>query len=169
MPARHPPIPRQWLMTDPRMGEGLWGALERLPRGAGVVVRHQRAADRKALIRKVAKVARRQGLVVVVAQGRGRLNVHNGRGNWRGALVTASAHTRREAIAASRRGADAVFLSPVFATRSHPGARSLGRAKFGLAARGLTIPVIALGGMDARRAKSLPGAYGWAGIDAWLD
>lgn len=168
MPARHPPIPRIWLMTDSRMGEGLWGAVERLPRGAGVVVRHQGAADRKHLIRKVTKVARAKNLVVVVAQGRGRQNVHNGRRSWRGALVTASAHSRREAVAAIRRGADLLFVSPVFATRSHPGARVLGRANFGRIALGLKIPVIALGGMDARRATSLPGAYGWAGIDAWL-
>lgn len=169
MRPRHPPIPTLWLMTDPRMGEALWPALERLPRGAGVVVRHRGAPDRAALIRRVAKVARRRGLVLVVAQGRGRANVHNGRPGWRGALVTASAHSRREAVQAVRRGTDAVFLSPVFATRSHPGAASLGRARFGLIARGLGIPVIALGGMDARRAKSLPGAHGWAAIDAWLD
>jgi thiamine-phosphate pyrophosphorylase len=36
-------------------------------------------------------------------------------------------------------------------------------------ARGLGVPVIALGGMDARRAASLGpfGIYGWAAIDAW--
>jgi thiamine monophosphate synthase len=29
------------------------------------------------------------------------------------------------------------------------------------------LPVIALGGMNAARAKGLEGAYGWAGIDAF--
>lgn len=168
MPARHPPIPSIWLMTDPRMGEALWATLDRLPRGAGVVVRHYGVADRTGLIRKVAKVARERGLMLVVAQARGRVNVHNARRSWRGGLVTASAHSRREAMQAIRRGADAVFLSPVFATRSHPGAKALGRVKFGLIARDLPVPMIALGGMDARRATSLPGAYGWAAIDAWL-
>ncbi|MCW3846793.1 thiamine phosphate synthase [Sphingomonas sp. LB-2] len=169
MRPRHPPIPRIWLMTDPRMGEALWAALERLPRGAGVVVRHYGIEDRDTLIRKVAKVARRRGLILVVAGGRGRAHVHNGRRSWRDGLLTASAHGRREAVSAVRRGADAVFLSPVFATRSHPGGRALGRVKFGLISRGLDAPVIALGGMDARRARSLPrSAYGWAGIDAWL-
>src|SRR5690606_35566678 len=39
---RHPnrPLPRRWLMTDERQGETLWAALDRLPRGAGVIVRH---------------------------------------------------------------------------------------------------------------------------------
>ena len=168
MQPRHPPIPRIWLMTDPRMGEALWAALDRLPRGAGVVLRHYDVPDRAALIGRVAKVARKRGLVLVVADGRGRTNVHNVRRNWRGALQTASAHNRREAIAAIRRGVDAIFLSPAFATRSHPGAKALGRVRFGLISRGLRVPVIALGGMDKRRAKSLPGTYGWAGIDAWL-
>jgi thiamine-phosphate pyrophosphorylase len=154
-------------MTDPRMGEALWSALERLPRGAGVVVRHYDSSDRDALIVRIAKIARRRGLVMVVAHGRGRQHVHNARRGWGGGLQTAAAHSQRDAIAAIRRGADAVFVSPVFATRSHPGARALGRVRFGLVSRGLGVPVIALGGMDARRAKSLPGAYGWAGIDAW--
>jgi len=30
-----------------------------------------------------------------------------------------------------------------------------------------SLPVVALGGMNAARAKGLSGAYGWAGIDAW--
>ena len=33
---RRQPLPRVWLMTDERQGDGLWGALERLPRGAGM-------------------------------------------------------------------------------------------------------------------------------------
>jgi thiamine-phosphate pyrophosphorylase len=38
-----------------------------------------------------------------------------------------------------------------------------------LLVRGLDAPVIALGGMDARRAAGLwqIGVYGWAAIDAW--
>ena len=64
MQPRHPPIPRIWLMTDPRMGEALWAALDRLPRGAGVVLRHYDVPDRAALIGRVAKVARKRGLVL---------------------------------------------------------------------------------------------------------
>jgi thiamine-phosphate pyrophosphorylase len=38
-----------------------------------------------------------------------------------------------------------------------------------LLVRGLDVPVIALGGMDAQRAAGLwrIGLYGWAAIDAW--
>ena len=168
MPRRHPPIPRIWMMTDERMGERLWDALARLPRGSGVVFRHYEAPDRAALLHRVARVAARRGLLLVVAGGGG-VHVHNARRAIPAGIRTASAHSRREAIAAIRAGANALFVSPVFATRSHPGARALGRARLGLIIRGLTIPVIALGGVDARRAKGLPRSiHGWAGIDAWL-
>jgi thiamine-phosphate pyrophosphorylase len=174
MRRRHPPIPRLWLMTDERIGDELWAALERLPRGSGVVFRHHATPPREriALFRKVAALARRRGLVLVRAgdkPGRGEIGVHNRR-CAHARLRTASAHDRREAVAAVRGGADALFVSPVFATRSHPRARALGRARFGLLIRGLGVPVIALGGMDARRAQGLRGMgiYGWAGIDAWI-
>jgi len=170
MRPRHP-LPHLWLMTDERMGDSLWVALERLPRGSGVVFRHYGLglAERRALFAKVAKVARRRGLVLVRA-GDARLGPAAGVHARRGAgLRTYPAHSRREAVAAVRAGADLLFVSPVFATRSHPGARALGRTRLGLMIRGLPVPVIALGGMDARRAAGLAalGVYGWAAIDAW--
>ena len=170
MPRRHP-LPRLWLMTDERMGDALWEALARLPRGAGVVFRHYGLppAKRRALFARVLKVARRRGLVLVRAGSepmRGESGAHAAPGRG---LRTAPAHSRREAIAARRAGAHALFVSPTFATRSHPGARPLGRARFGLLVRGLDVPVIALGGLDARKAASLKpfGIHGWAAIDAW--
>jgi thiamine-phosphate pyrophosphorylase len=170
MPRRHP-LPRLWLMTDERMGDGLWDALDRLPRGGGVVFRHYGLApsERRALFARVLKAARRRGLMVVragIQPLRGEAGVHARRGRG---LRTAPAHNRREAVAAIRAGADALFVSPAFSTRSHPGARALGRVRFGLLIRGLGVPVIALGGMDARKAASLRpfGIHGWAAIDAW--
>lgn len=171
MRARHP-LPPTWLMTDERMGESLWSALERLPRGSGVVFRHYGLSpgERRTLFGKVVKVARRRGLVLVRAGserlGRGEAGSH---GRRRPGLRTWPAHSRREAIAGIRAGADLLFISPVFPTRSHPNARTLGRVRLGLLMRGLSVPVIALGGMDARRADSLQplGIYGWAAIDAW--
>ena len=66
-----------------------------------------------------------------------------------------------------RARADLVLLSPVFPTRSHPGAATLGPVRFGSMALGRR--VAALGGMDAQRFKRLRylGAYGWAAIDAF--
>jgi thiamine-phosphate pyrophosphorylase len=164
MSPRHPrKLPRRWLMTDERMGEALWPALARLPRGSGVTVRHYSLAtrERTALLTRVERVAVRRGLMVLVGGAE--------HGRHRGAL-SAPVHSRREAVAAMRAGAKLLFVSPVHSTQSHPGASALGPVRLGLMIRGLDVPVIALGGMDERRWRALRpmGIYGWAAIDAWL-
>ncbi|WP_010542675.1 thiamine phosphate synthase [Sphingomonas elodea] len=171
MPTRHPPIPRLWLMTDPRLGDRLWPALERLPRGSGVIFRHYLLPlpERRALFARIVKIARRRGLVLLRAGGApmpGEMGTHGQRGRG---LITWPVHSRREAMEAIRAGADALLVSPVFPTRSHPGAPVLGPVRLGLLVGGLSIPIIALGGMNphsARRLQSL-GIHGWAAIDAW--
>ena len=165
--ARRQPLPRLWLMTDERQGEDLWRALERLPKGAGIVFRHYGLPprERRELFRRVRRRARRRGLLVLASgagiRGDGE---HGGRGPG---FRSASAHDLRELKAAERSGASLVFLSPAFPTRSHPNARALGPVRFGLIAGRARIPVIALGGMDERKARRLPHIYGWGGIDAW--
>ncbi len=173
MPPRHPrpsPLPRRWLMTDERLGDALWAALAALPRGSGVVFRHHAtpSVERAALFARVRAVARRRRLVLVTAgavPGRGAAGRHGrGIGN-----LTAPVHSRREAVAAIRAGARLLFVSPVYATRSHPRARGLGRVRFAMMIAGSRVPVIALGGMDERRWRrlGLSSVHGWAGIDAW--
>jgi thiamine-phosphate pyrophosphorylase len=80
-------------------------------------------------------------------------------------LVTA--HSLREIAAARRAKAHAIVLSPVFATRSHPGAARLGPIRFRLLAARAGVPVIALGGMTAQCARRL-GALHWAAIDGLM-
>jgi thiamine-phosphate pyrophosphorylase len=172
MRARHPStLPRLWLMTDERLGEGLWDTLEALPRGSGVIFRDYATPlpERRARFAAVLAVARRRRLVLVRAGAvamRGEMGVHNGRGRGRG-LRTAAVHDRREMIAAQRAGADLILVSPVFPTRSHPGARTLGPVRLGLLLRGATSPAVALGGMNARAVRRLRalGLHGWAAID----
>jgi len=172
---RHP-LPRCWLLTDPRQGEALWQALERMPRGGGVIFRHYGVADRQALFRRVQAIARRRRLVLLLAgppklaaawRADGSYGADRRRQSRRSPVKAISAHNRSELHAAASSGATMVLLSPVFPTRSHPGARTLGRTRFSALARESKLPVIALGGMDGRRARSLP-AYGWAGIDGWI-
>lgn len=173
MRHRHPSLakelPRRWLMTDERLGEGLWDALAALPKGSGIVLRHYglRPAERRTLFARIARIARRRQLMLVVA-GSDRLGRAPRHGRHRGAL-TAPVHSQREAVAAIRNGAALLFVSPVHATRSHPGSAALGRVRLGLLIRDLNVPVIALGGMNERRWRALRplGVHGWAGIDAW--
>jgi thiamine-phosphate pyrophosphorylase len=166
---RRQPLPRLWLMTDERQGEDLWAAVERLPRGAGIVFRHHGLApgERRRLFEALRKLARRRRLFLVAAPGPG-IRADGRHGERRGlGFRSASAHGLRELRTAEKAGAALVFLSPAFATRSHPAARPLGPVRFGLIARQARVPVVALGGVDARRARRLPHIYGWAGIDAW--
>ena len=166
--TRRQPLPRLWLMTDERQGDGLWRSLERLPRGAGVRREEADNGGRRCrrLFERVRRIARVRGLTLIVAgsplPGGDGTHGRPGRG-----LRTASAHNLRELKAAERSGADLVFLSPAYPTRSHPGAPALGPRRFALIAHQAKVPVIALGGMDVERARTLGGAYGWAGIDAW--
>lgn len=177
------PLPRLWLFTDERVtDDDLLTALARLPRGSGVVFRHYalKPAQRRALLERVRKAARRRGLVLLLAggmpgffataiQGIHRPERAAARARpVRGALLSVAAHGVPGLVAARRAGADIAFLSPVFPTRSHPDARTLGPVRFGLAARRARLPVIALGGMnDARFRRLRPlGARGWGAIDA---
>lgn len=172
MSARQP-LPRFWLMTDERQGDRLWAALERLPTGSGVVFRHYSLPEleRRRVFVRVKAVARRRRLLLVLA-GSPRLarawradGVHG----LQPGLVqrrTASAHNVREIRAAERAGAQCVFVSPIFRTQSHPATPPLGPLRFRLLARSSHVPVIALGGMDAKRARRLK-VVRWAAIDAW--
>ena len=176
---RRQPLPRLWLMTDERIGDELFDAIGRLPRGAGIVFRHYSLpkAERRALFDRVRNVARRRGLVLVLAGPASTARLwgadgSHGRergGAWSG-IRTAPAHDLAEIRAAERAGADLLFLSPVHATRSHPGAAPLGTDRFARLARRSHLPVVALGGLGPGRGSALRarGAYGWAGIDFFL-
>ena len=166
------PLPRLWLMTDERQGEGLFDAIARLPEGAGIVFRHYglEKAARRNLFDRVR--AAHPGLLLLAgpageAEAWGADGSH-GRGRGAG-LRSAPVHDYAQIRAAERDGAALLFLSPAYPTASHPGARPLGLARFAWLARRTPLPVIALGGMSAARGRRLAsfGAYGWAGIDAW--
>ncbi len=166
------PLPRLWLMTDERLGDGLMAAVERLPPGAGIVFRHYRTEPplRRRLFDAVR--ARRGDLLVLLAgpaedaRAWGADGSH-GRAAGEG-LRTAPVHGLAELREAEAAGAAGLFVSPVFETRSHRGEQTLGAAGFDALAARTQLPVIALGGMNEERFALLEGAYGWAAIDAWL-
>ena len=172
MPARQT-LPRLWLMTDERIGAALDAAIARVPRGGGVVLRHHRSGP--ALGERVASLCRERGLMLAVAgdvafarQLRAAM-VHNPSGDAGELLVSRSVHSRGEALAA--RGADLVFVSPLFPSASHPERAVLGIEEALALALLAGAPAIALGGMDAARgaAAMAAGFHGWAAIDAWLE
>lgn len=78
-------------------------------------------------------------------------------------LITTSAHSLRALLRAQSLPVDAVFLSPVFATRSHPERASLTPVRANLIATQMHKPLYALGGIDTQSATVL---HGFAGIAA---
>jgi thiamine-phosphate pyrophosphorylase len=172
MRKRHS-LPKIWLMTDERLGDGLLPAIRALPKGSGIIFRHYglEPTARQALFDAVRIIARRNRHLLLLAGGEhgwGEAGRHGRTQKRTAAIQSAPAHSVQERLAAERAGADLMFVSPIFTTRSHPGAGGLGRVRFGLMIRGAKCPVIALGGMDAKRARSLKplGIYGWAAISS---
>ena len=171
------PLPRLWLTTDERLGDRLFETIDRLPRRAGLVFRHYSLGqiERRALFDRVRRAARQRGHLLLLAGPAATARAwgadgSHGRGRGRG-LRSCPVHDLREIRAAERAGADLLFLSPVFPTRSHPDAEVLGPDGFARLARRTDLPVIALGGMTPARGRRLQahGAYGWAGIDAFIE
>jgi thiamine-phosphate pyrophosphorylase len=171
--------------TDPTRTPDPEGIAERLPRGAGVVFRAFGAPDAAAQGRRLAAIARRRGLVLLAGADAGlaaqigaagvhlpeRL-VHRARRlkadhpRW---IVTAAAHSARAARRALAAGADAVVVSPAFASRSASAGAPLGPVRLALLARAAQGPAYALGGVTNESARRLAGVrlVGLAAVDAF--
>jgi thiamine-phosphate pyrophosphorylase len=166
------------MLTDERQSDDLWLALNRLPKGSGVVFRHYRLdpSHRRKLFDKVKHHCRRRRLLLLLAGDNRLARAWRADGFYGAAtarhpgslLRGAAVHDVAELKAAERTHADFIFISPVFATRSHAGGETLGRMGFVALASRSRLPVIALGGMNERRGRVLaPYSFGWAAIDAW--
>lgn len=163
-------------MTDERLGDRLWEAVARLPDDAGIVFRHYSlpAEVREHMAARLAEAAGQRGITLAIAgdselaKRTGASLVHNPTHDTAGLLFSRSVHSLEEAETA--KGAALVFVSPIYATRSHPAKKPLGPKLAAEIARAAGVPAIALGGMDAEKFSLLEreGFYGWAGIDAWL-
>ncbi len=177
-------LPPLILMTDVVRLPDPAAAIARLPAGSAVIVRHPEASARRALAVGLLPVCRSVGVRLLIAadprlaEALGAAGVHvpealvragriRPRPGW---LVTAAAHGPLALRRAANAGADAALLSPVFATRSHPGAPPIGAVRFTAWVRAAPLPVYALGGITPETAARLSnsGACGFAGI-AGLD
>lgn len=169
--ARAARMPWFWLMSDEARAADVLPLIAALPRGCGVVLRHYGCERRGEIAAAAGGLCRRRGLAFLVADDVGlavraradgvHLPQHRvGAGlamrrPWEGWLVTASAHcpvSLRRAVAC---GVDGVFLSPVFATLSHPGVEGIGALRARIWMRGLPagMRVYALGGMSRARLR----------------
>ncbi|HEY6431213.1 MAG TPA: thiamine phosphate synthase [Acetobacteraceae bacterium] len=168
--------PRLWFFTDSYRGPDPIPVVARLPVGlAGVVVRHDMSPDRAIIAARLARICRSRRLAIVVAAdwrmadrlGAG-LHLRGGyrcRASLRkGRVVTSSAHSVPDLRRAAAAGAGVVFLSPAFATASHPGSPCLGPIRWGLFVRRARmrgqVRVFALGGVTGGNVRRLPAFCG---------
>jgi thiamine-phosphate pyrophosphorylase len=169
-------LPGVWLISDARIDDRLEAAIDRLPRRSGMVFRHYHLppAERRHRFRQLAARLRRRGHLVALAGtaaeawrwgADGAYGSPERLAKGPAMLRLITAHSLRELGRANRTRADAVLLSPVFATNTHPGAKGLGSTRFLLLAARSRVPVIALGGMNAARAREL-GTRRWAAIES---
>ncbi len=168
-------LPKLWLLSDTRNDAVLEDALQQLPRGSGFIYRHYHLdpAERRARFTRLQAVAQSRGHLCILSGSAITAKKWGADGIYGpatrlagnpGLLKLATAHDWKEIVAADRANADAILLSPIFPTRSHPGAKPLGPVRFRMLARKTETPIIALGGMTQDNAKRLNWPR-WAAID----
>ncbi|MGH6950174.1 MAG: thiamine phosphate synthase, partial [Vitreimonas sp.] len=148
---------------------------------AAIVYRHFGAPERTRTARRLARIARSRELFLLIgadpelAQRVSADGVHwpqrlapRERGSG---LVTVAAHDAQAVARTESLGADACVLGPVFATRSTSANPPLGLFRASQIARAARVPVIALGGVNAKTAARLTGRgfAGIAAVDAFLE
>lgn len=169
------PLPDLWLLSDARNDTVLEEALEGLPDRSAIVFRHYHleAGERRRRWKMLRSICCSKNHLMVLS-GDAETALQWGAdgiygpppklGGHSRLLRIATVHDAQEIAAAEAAGADAAMLSPVYPTRSHPGAAVLGIEGYRSLARTTSLPLIALGGMTTERAREL-GVARWAAID----
>lgn len=189
-------LPGLIAMTDASRAPDPFEILERLPQEAMLVWRIHETDIPRAECLKLARAARMQHCRLLVTGSLRRASLPGIGGmhlaervlttpytdgfatrlRWLrpGFIVTAATHSQRAIVAAARAGVDAVLISPVFPTKSHPGAAVLGVTRFAHLAHfaaSLGLAAYALGGVvDKEKMRRLrhSGAKGIAGIGFFI-
>lgn len=182
--ARGKTLPSLLFFTDPARVSNPEAVAERLPAGAGIVFRAFGAEDAVDQGRRLRAITDARGLILLagahasLAEGIGadglhlpeasvaaipRLRAEHAR--W---LITAAAHNALAVQAAERAGADAVVVSPVFASNSPSAGEPLGIEGLRDLVAATALPVYALGGVRARTVTQLIGSgiVGLAAVEA---
>lgn len=180
----HVNLPAPIALTDPTRAPDPYAVLAGLPRGSGLIWRAYDTPLSRKKIRALERAARAKHVTLLIASTPADARKLNGQHRHLAGhqartfrkttctdkILTCAAHSAKEIIAAARARADAVLISPVFATASHKGAKTLGPLRFAALARlarTKNLAVYALGGLtDETKIKRLNGSghHGIAGI-----
>ena len=173
------PFSLAFLTDASRIGEPLIVA-STMPKGSAIIMRDYDLPDRAIRAQALRKACHARGVLFLIAGDDGLAEDTGADGvhwpSWQcdrekpaGMVASAACHNKEEIEQAEQDKADVVFLSPVFATDSHPGENTLGIDAFTDLAATSTLPVLALGGITTKtvhRLESTP-ASGFGAIGAF--
>ena len=181
-------LPLRIFMTDRHRLPDWKEVLATLPLGTGVIFRDYDAPDRKKMAQEAADICAARGLFLSIA-GDPQLALELNAGLHMPekqapslyrhlsripatVLVTLSVHSARGLISAQSIPVDAILISPIFTTASHPNAATLGPVRFASLAKDSPCPVYALGGMSDTRLQRLSSSHkhnlaGYAALDTF--
>ncbi len=179
-------LPPAFFIADSASGLDLPAVAQKLTPGTGIIFRDYKIPDRDVMAGTLAHIAKKRGLVLLIAGDPdlacsvGAHGLHlpqwqlqnppvppKRQRKW---IMTAAAHDRHALRQAHRSGIDAVLVSPVFATPSHPDAIPLGVKGLRRLCRLSRLPVYALGGITGRTLDHLPNDIaGIAALSAFAD
>jgi thiamine-phosphate pyrophosphorylase len=177
-------LPNLLFFTDPQRTPHPERIAERLPAGAAVVFRAFSAADAIEQGLRLREITRRRGLLLLIGADDGlavevqadglhlpeRLaatlpDLRAAHPSW---LITVAAHDLTAAKVGEEAGADALVVSPVFASRSPSAGAPLGVERLMKIVGAVETPVYALGGIRADTVSRLTdsGIVGIAAVEA---
>ena len=174
-------LPFAFYLTDETRTPDPTPTIAQLPAGTAVIFRHYTAENRSKLATVIAKLCKSKNLPLFIA-GNAALasrvradGVHlpdtlktrlpRLQAAYPALLFSVACHSELSLKAAVQLGADFAILSPLYATKSHPGARVLGPTRAALAIRGCPLPVFALGGVNEDRFTQISNC-GFSGFGA---
>ena len=179
-------LPPALFLTDQDRCEDPFAVASRLPQGTGVILRDYRHPQRADLAQRLAAICNQRNLVFLVGGDPRLAGTVGARGLHLperlidrfefddlgpGMLLTVAAHSRQAMMRAAEIGADAILLSPLFRTASHPHIEPLGLCRFTALVQESKVPVYALGGLTKKNIRALPHSErlaGYAGISIFM-
>lgn len=158
-------LPALVFITDRHKIAHIFTVIRHLPHHTLVIVRDYDHPDRETYARKIQELCRKRSCKLLIAGDPALAATIRADGlhlperhsaiapQWRKShphwLITTSAHSLQEVKKAACYKVDAVLISPVFHTSTHPDARPLGVSQLKVLAGKSPVPVYALGGITA--------------------
>ncbi len=173
-----PALPALLFFTDPARTPDPLASAQKLPPGAAVVYRHFGAVGRLAMAKRLLRACRQRRLKLLIGADWGlaarigadgvhlperrcgqAFRLRSAHRNW---LITVAAHGHLYAAP----GADAAVLAPIYPSASPSAQNLLGSRRANAMARRASVPIYALGGVNACNAARLSSFAGLAAVEA---